>query len=37
MWEEHVHIILQKRNSKTCVIPWLSFAINISIIAMIMH
>lgn len=33
-WEEFVHIILQKRNSKTCVIPQMSSAINISIMAM---
>lgn len=35
---EYVQIILQKRNAKTIAIPWLSSAINISIVIMIiMH
>lgn len=38
MWGEYVQIILQKRNAKTIAIPWLSSAINISIVIMvIMH
>lgn len=38
MQGKYVHIILQKRNSKKSAIPWLSSAINISIVIMIiMH